>query len=139
MLDRYAKQDRVFFVLCSMSWMGIIYFLSSLPGDSLGPDHFTVNLIKKAGHFGLYGVLAALYLHAMGGRGALREAGFTAYAISMAGAVLYAVSDEYHQSYVPGRHAAAMDVAIDAFGAFAMLGTVYRWNRKQQMMCGGKT
>ena len=31
--------------------------------------------------------------------------------------VLYAVSDEYHQTFVPGRNGNALDVLIDASGA----------------------
>lgn len=32
-------------------------------------------------------------------------------------AVLYGLSDEFHQSFVANRHASALDVAFDAFGA----------------------
>jgi VanZ family protein len=39
--------------------------------------------------------------------------------------VLYAVSDEYHQSFTPGRHSSGYDVIIDACGAFTVLGLLY--------------
>jgi VanZ family protein len=32
-------------------------------------------------------------------------------------AVLYAVTDEFHQGFVAGRHESALDVGIDAAGA----------------------
>jgi VanZ family protein len=31
--------------------------------------------------------------------------------------ILYAITDEYHQSFVPGRSPRGMDVGIDALGA----------------------
>jgi VanZ family protein len=34
----------------------------------------------------------------------------------MAAALAYAISDEWHQSFVPGRGATARDVAIDGIG-----------------------
>ncbi|RMG70708.1 MAG: hypothetical protein D6722_08255 [Bacteroidetes bacterium] len=41
------------------------------------------------------------------------------------GCVLYAASDEYHQTFVPGRGASPVDVGIDSLGA--LLGMVARW------------
>lgn len=35
--------------------------------------------------------------------------------------VLYAISDEIHQSYVPGRETNGMDLACDSIGIFASL------------------
>jgi VanZ family protein len=135
MLARYTKYEKVFYIFCSLAWMALIYFLSSLPGNSLGPDHGMLNCIKKLGHFGLYGILAFLYLYAMRGRGATPRTGIAVYATSLFFAVLYAVSDEYHQSFVPGRHAAVTDVMIDAFGAITMLGIVYVRHAKDQPQC----
>ncbi len=40
-------------------------------------------------------------------------------------AAAYAVFDEWHQSFVPIRHASARDVAIDAFGALLAQGLVW--------------
>ena len=40
-------------------------------------------------------------------------------------AVTYAGLDEWHQSFVPLRHASARDVAIDAFGALLAQGLVW--------------
>jgi VanZ family protein len=46
-----------------------------------------------------------------------------ALAAAWAIAALYAATDEYHQSFVSGRHATWVDVAIDSMGAgvFALL------------------
>jgi VanZ family protein len=42
-------------------------------------------------------------------------------------AVLYGVSDEWHQSFVPERHAELADLRSDAIGAFAALAGVKAW------------
>jgi VanZ family protein len=31
--------------------------------------------------------------------------------------ILYGVTDEFHQSFVPGRHASLLDLVADSFGA----------------------
>jgi VanZ family protein len=40
-------------------------------------------------------------------------------------AVLYGLSDEFHQSFVPGRHASLSDIAADALGALSCLTVAY--------------
>jgi len=70
--------------------------------------------IRKLGHFGGYATLALLWAWALApwlGRRALPAA----FAVS----VLYAASDEFHQSTVDTRHGTLLDVLIDALGALA--------------------
>jgi len=65
-----------------------------------------------------YGLLAALLGRALaGGFGAPLV--FSAAVLSVALATAYGVSDELHQSFVPGRDASAADVAKDFLGAVA--------------------
>ncbi len=63
----------------------------------------------KSAHVAAYALLAILFQHALG-HGRRRMA--TALLLT----VLYAVSDEFHQSFVPGRGPRATDVLIDLFG-----------------------
>jgi VanZ family protein len=35
--------------------------------------------------------------------------------------VLYAMSDEYHQTFIPGRNGTVMDVVIDSLGGLTAL------------------
>jgi hypothetical protein len=65
--------------MCSMVWMSLIFYLSSIPGDQLGPDTLMVNMLKKSGHAFIFGVLAALYFYALKGGKSLLETQSTLY------------------------------------------------------------
>ncbi|HEY1367181.1 MAG TPA: VanZ family protein [Gaiellaceae bacterium] len=86
-------------------WAGLIFAMSSLPGVSSGLGTWDL-VLKKCAHAAGYAVLAVLLLRALG-----RE--LPAFVL----AVLYAVSDEVHQTFVAGRHGSPRDVLIDAVGA----------------------
>ena len=105
--------------------MTFIFCLSSIPAEQLGPDTLAVNLIKKAGHVFIFGVLAALYLYALKGRKSLLEARGVLFILSLLLSCLYAVSDEYHQSFTPGRHSSGQDVLIDVCGALSAVVLLY--------------
>jgi len=86
--------------------MALIFALSAQP--DLGTGLGTWDLVlRKAAHMAAYGLLWLLWWRALGYR---RPA--LAVAITLA----YAVSDEVHQSFVPGRQGTPTDVAIDAAG-----------------------
>ena len=69
------------------------------------------------GHLVLYAVLGSLLqICIWSWRGSLDwSARWAVVAITIA--VLYGISDEYHQSLVPGRTAAVLDVVVDSTGA----------------------
>lgn len=106
--------------LAILAWMGVIFTLSAqhrLPRPpGLGPDFVAI-----AGHLTVYAVLAWLL-----DRSALLSR-FTPrqrFLIALLGAVLYGVSDEVHQSFVPGRTPDVVDLAIDTVGALCALSVV---------------
>ena len=43
--------------------------------------------------------------------------------------ILYAITDEIHQYFVPGRISSSFDILFDAFGAIAMQSiiNIYEW------------
>ncbi len=122
----------VIFSLCSIAWMSMIFYLSSIPGDRLGPDTNLINMIKKSGHFIIFGVLAVLYLYALKGRKSLLETHAVLFSLSLFLVLLYAISDEYHQSFTPGRHPSGQDVLIDVCGAFTILIMLYVVKTRQK-------
>jgi VanZ family protein len=74
------------------------------------------HFIRKAAHFTEYLILSVLLYRAVrAGRGWSWRAAATAVVV----AGLYAVADELHQLFVPGRTAAASDCLIDVSGAAA--------------------
>ena len=76
--------------------------------------------LRKGVHFGEYALLCALMIRALRGRL------LAAWTVT----VLYAVTDEVHQTFVDGRHGTPRDVLIDAAGALVVVGLV-RWRRAQ--------
>ena len=88
------------------AWAALIFALSSVP--DLGTGLGTWDLVlRKLAHAAEYAVLGALLVRATDRP-----------RLSFALAVLYALGDELHQHFVPGRRGAPLDVAIDAVGAF---------------------
>jgi VanZ family protein len=74
-------------------------------------------LIRKLSHWGEYCILSLLLLRAvrdqLNQKLALRRALWIAAAVAV-----YALSDEFHQLFVPSRTASLADVTIDSFGGF---------------------
>jgi len=99
--------------LPAIAWAGLIFVFSAQPNLRFVPDAGLDFLVRKAGHMGIFGILALLLWRAIAGTTAWRRP----WAWALAFAVLYAVTDELHQGGVTGRHAAAVDVGIDATGA----------------------
>jgi VanZ family protein len=78
-------------------------------------------LVKKGAHMAAYAVLTALWWRLL----ALRCSTRRALALAALLSVLYAVSDEVHQLYVPGRNGSPWDVGIDACGV--LVAVVFLW------------
>lgn len=84
--------------------MALIWFLSDQPSLSTGLGVWDL-ILRKAAHMTVFGTLLVLWWRAIGPRSAV--------AITLA----YAALDEWHQTWVEGRHGAFSDWAIDAAGA----------------------
>ena len=92
-----------------LALMALIFWLSAQP--ELSTDLGVADLIlRKLAHMVAFGALAALWWWA------LRPTSPRALAVAMAIAAAYAITDEYHQTYVEGRNGSPLDVAIDWAG-----------------------
>ena len=97
------------------AWMGVIFFFSAQPDQSLNFGQTT--LVSKLAHVAEYAVLGALIQWALGAGRV-----WPAWWMTLA----YAVTDEFHQTFVPGRTARVTDVLIDAAGAAIGIALVWR-------------
>lgn len=125
----------------TLVWMGIIFYLSSQPASQSAHlstglknellsilGHFLPGiknlalenldfLIRKNAHFIAYFILGILTLLALVYSEARKPAN-----LALIIGLLYAVSDEFHQLFVPGRSGQFRDVLID--GAGTVLGVL---------------
>ncbi len=85
-------------------WAGIIFAFSSVPDLGTGLGGWDL-VLRKIAHTAEYAILGALLARATNRPG-----------LAFALGTLYAVSDEVHQSFVPGRVGSPLDVTIDAVG-----------------------
>ena len=120
-------------------WMGLIFTMSTQVGSATHTGRIlayllgyiwpqapqpTVELIhfliRKAGHFSEYAVLAWLLCRAWSTVGpmTITQSRWKSTLSAILVATLYAASDEWHQSFVPGRSAAVRDVLLDSTGAW---------------------
>lgn len=109
------KMKRVFLML-SIFYMFILFFISSLPGTA-GPENpfsslpsFLQNLL----HVPAFGILSFLWILTLKAHQYHRR-------VVIAGSVflsgIYGVILEYYQAFIPGRHASMMDILLNLVGA----------------------
>ena len=100
--------------------MAIIFAASSI--QNLG--ELPGGISDKSGHSIGYALLGVLFLRAFT-RGRFRDVTWRSAAAAIIIATLYGVSDEFHQTFVPGRTADRYDVLADCIGA--TLGVAVGW------------
>jgi len=98
-------------------WAALIFAFSAIPSLSSGLGPWDT-LLRKLMHLFEYAVLGALLARAL----ARPE-------LAILAGALYAVTDEIHQSFVRGRHAAWYDVVIDTVGVAV---GVVAWRRSRR-------
>ncbi|HXQ36938.1 MAG TPA: VanZ family protein [Anaerolineales bacterium] len=107
--------------------MGLIFWFSSQPASNLPSFDWADKVIKKGGHMLGYAMLAWSYWNALELKSHKR---WLAWFL----AILYAVTDEYHQSFVTGRFPSALDVIVfDNLGALVALSIAAGKQEKQKL------
>ena len=102
--------------LIPIVWMAVIFYLSSMPDLSLKGSLATYDFIlRKLGHIGIYALLAIFV-------GLNTKRWWLVFVICL----VYAISDELHQTVVPGRIGSIQDVFIDTVGILIGI-FIYRW------------
>lgn len=131
-----------------VAWMAVIFFASTdvfsashsgqligpllqwlFPNISEGQISTIHSLIRKAGHLTEYAILGLLAARAFydSAHAGLRRRWFE---VALSLVVLYAFSDEFHQSFTPLRTASVYDSLIDITGGLAAL-LFYFWRHNR--------
>jgi VanZ family protein len=114
-------------LLPAFGWMAFIFALSAQRALPSAPG-LGATLTAVGGHLAVYAVLAALLARGLRGTGL---EGRRRFAAAFVVAVLYGVSDEVHQSFVPGRDATLADLGLDTAGAALALAGV-AWSERRR-------
>lgn len=129
-IDRTALQ-RLVLLAPAIGWMALIFALSS-QREFPSPGGLSVEMQAVIAHLVLFGTLALLLVVAFGHlRGRTRH--FDALVVAFV--TLYGISDEIHQSFVPGRSASVFDVVVDGLAAILAIVVVRHlrgWWRTRQ-------
>lgn len=135
--------------LLVIAWMAVIFIFSSQPGDVSDENSkfvmYIFNLIgldlnsffgdlanfivRKGAHFTEYFILYMFLYNALKESFSFKKA----LIFSIIGVFLYASSDEYHQSFVPGRGPSFRDVLVDTSGgilAMILASIFYHFQKK---------
>lgn len=106
--------------------MALIFYISSQSKPPIPSVDW--HLIDKLYHVLGYTVLGFLVTHAFVNASShiFRHAPWI---FSFLFVILYAASDEWHQSFVPGRSVSILDWTADCIGGFLGVVSMYLWSR----------
>jgi len=107
-------------------WMAVIFKLSSGSVPSASPVYWQDFVFKKSAHMFFYGVLAILFYRALVATGVKKD---KALIWAVVYAILYGMTDEYHQSFTQGREARIRDIGFDGVGA-TVFALITKWGEK---------
>jgi VanZ family protein len=102
--------------------MAVIFYFSSQSDASPGIGNFG----HIVAHFTEYFILTGLWAWAL-----LPALGLRALGVAFVIAVVYAISDEWHQSFVPNRDSDPVDVLVDSAGVATALALSYWWSARR--------
>ncbi len=101
----------------ALAWTVLIFVLSSIP-NLKGPD-LGFSWQDKLEHFLFYGVYGVTLIRAFYFQGRFTQLQKQALLFAIFFGILYAISDEIHQYFVPGRKMDVLDVLADSLGVAA--------------------
>jgi len=120
-----------------ITWLLFIFLISSIHGSKFRLLPFnTIMEVNIEGllsyrqaifHIGEYGLLAILMYRVL--KLQLNHFNGFIYLLSFVITILYAISDEAHQYFVPGRFATLIDIIFDTIGIILGLCYIYLYSR----------
>lgn len=138
-------KKRVFNWIIMILWIVIIFVMSNQPGDvssnqselvlkifkAIGIDlnmywgELATLIIRKLAHFTEYLILYILVYNAINSVKSIRKNLFIAIIITC----IYAITDEVHQYFIPGRVMSIKDILIDSLGGLLGCMLLYVYER----------
>ncbi len=99
----------------ALAVMAVIFIASSIPSAQMPNAGSWDVVLKKGGHMTGYALFAMTLVRAQG------KDSWKGLVLAWIGCGFYALSDEFHQSFVAGRNSTLIDVGIDLIGSFVGL------------------
>lgn len=112
------------FWLPPILWALVIFLFSSQPTTKASGIHWQDFIIKKTAHVTEYFVFTILLFRAFKNSGRTVK---NALLVSAVLAIVYALTDEFHQSFTPGRDPRLRDIGFDTLGALVATFTVGKY------------
>jgi VanZ family protein len=104
-------------------WAGVIFTFSAFTTVKTSEIYWQDFIVKKLAHIAEYAIFAVLFYRALVNSGAeKKKAGY----LAIVSALVYGITDEFHQSFTPGREPMVRDVIIDTIGG--SIGIWALWN-----------
>lgn len=105
--------------LPAVVWASLIFYMSSRSSIKTVDVYWQDFLLKKIAHFTEYFIFSVLIYRALSNTTNFSKK--KSLVLSFIITVVYAASDEFHQSFIPGREPQIRDVAIDSIGSISAL------------------
>lgn len=119
--------ERLRYFIPAFIWAVVIFGVSSIP--DLSTPSFGFKLMDKLAHFGAFFILGLFVAYGFGRQNLDSRYIFW---ISVIVSVVYGISDEAHQFFVPGRRMDGLDMLADAMGA-AVASGLYTFKLKKRI------
>lgn len=116
-------QTRLLYLLATILWAGMIFYLSSIPDLSSGLPTWQDLILRKVAHIFVFFMFAYLLAHSLNST----QRPYLLFVVMAA--ILYAFIDEAHQLNVVGRQGSPTDILIDSVGVFL---AVFIYIKKQK-------
>lgn len=105
----------------TFAYLAGIYWLSSLPGLGMRRGDSLVQLASNVFHILLFAGLTFCLVQVLAGRQRRQQVSWRLSGLAFLGTGALAALDEWHQSFVPGRHSSLSDLMLDLVGIGGML------------------
>lgn len=129
MLQLLKRHGFVYDQLPVILWALLIFIASSIPNVTLPDLKFVPS--DKAVHLFIYLILCALLYRALVFQSRFPTLARWSLTWCVVLTIMYGISDEFHQSFVPNRDASVLDLMADALGALVFVLFIILKNRSK--------